>query len=135
MPEAFAILTRGDSIDLMLTDLIMPGDKTGVDLAREAVAWDETERALAPDNLLRARRLSEAWAENAGVCHHDDQLRVTEAWLLPEDAVAVERVKEGPKGPGARTRKRHSERYSARNLGTKSSALLRPRPLAEYRSG
>ena len=41
-------------------------------LAREAVAWGETEPTLRPENLLKARRLSEAWAEHAHVCHHDD---------------------------------------------------------------
>ncbi len=37
-PEALVILKRGEPIDLMLTDVIMPGGKTGVDLAHEAVA-------------------------------------------------------------------------------------------------
>ena len=41
-------------------------------LAREAVAWGSTSEALKAENLLKARRLSEAWAENAHVCHHDD---------------------------------------------------------------
>ncbi len=41
-------------------------------LAREAVAWGPTKDALAADNLLRARRLSEAWADDPAVCHHDD---------------------------------------------------------------
>lgn len=40
-------------------------------LAREQVAWGETSQALAPENLLRARRLSEAWAEDAHPCHKD----------------------------------------------------------------
>ena len=35
---ALAILRTGERVDLMLTDLIMPGDKSGVDLAREAVS-------------------------------------------------------------------------------------------------
>jgi len=34
---ALAILEAGAPVDLMLTDLIMPGDKSGVDLAHEAV--------------------------------------------------------------------------------------------------
>jgi zinc/manganese transport system ATP-binding protein len=42
-------------------------------LAREAVAWGETVQALAPENLLKARRLSEAWAEDAHPCHKDDE--------------------------------------------------------------
>ena len=35
---ALAVLKAGEPFDLLLTDLIMPGDKSGVDLAREAVA-------------------------------------------------------------------------------------------------
>jgi nitrogen-specific signal transduction histidine kinase len=35
---ALAVLKTGEPFDLLLTDLIMPGDKSGVDLAREAVA-------------------------------------------------------------------------------------------------
>jgi len=35
---ALAVLRAGDPIDLLLTDLIMPGDKSGVELAREAVS-------------------------------------------------------------------------------------------------
>ena len=35
---ALVVLRAGEPFDLMLTDLIMPGDKSGVDLAREAVA-------------------------------------------------------------------------------------------------
>jgi CheY-like chemotaxis protein len=35
-PEALAILRRRGHIDLLLTDLIMPGGKTGVELARDA---------------------------------------------------------------------------------------------------
>ncbi|WP_293903964.1 ATP-binding protein [Phenylobacterium sp.] len=34
---ALAVLRSGAAVDLLLTDLIMPGDKSGVDLAREAV--------------------------------------------------------------------------------------------------
>ncbi len=37
-PEALEILKKRTRIDLLLTDLIMPGGKTGVELAREAVA-------------------------------------------------------------------------------------------------
>jgi zinc/manganese transport system ATP-binding protein len=40
-------------------------------LAREAVAWGATGDALAAKNLLEARRLSEAWADDAGVCRYD----------------------------------------------------------------
>jgi PAS domain S-box-containing protein len=37
-PEALLILQRRTRIDVLLTDLIMPGGKTGVELAQEAVA-------------------------------------------------------------------------------------------------
>ncbi|WP_293452538.1 ATP-binding protein [Phenylobacterium sp.] len=36
--DALAILRTGAEVDLLLTDLIMPGDRSGVDLAREAVS-------------------------------------------------------------------------------------------------
>ena len=37
-------------------------------LAREMVAWGPTDQALRPENLLKARRLSEAWADHAHAC-------------------------------------------------------------------
>lgn len=37
-------------------------------LAREVIAWDETERVLSADNLLKARAMSEAWDEDAAIC-------------------------------------------------------------------
>ncbi|MFS8037901.1 zinc ABC transporter ATP-binding protein AztA [Xanthobacter sp. AM11] len=37
-------------------------------LARTPVAWGPTPEALGPDNLLKARRLGEAWREDAGTC-------------------------------------------------------------------
>lgn len=37
-------------------------------LAREPVAWGATSRVLTPDNLSRARRVSEAWDDDAAVC-------------------------------------------------------------------
>ncbi|SEP47577.1 zinc/manganese transport system ATP-binding protein [Methylobacterium sp. ap11] len=37
-------------------------------LAREAVAWGATATVLTPENLRRARRLCEAWDEEAPVC-------------------------------------------------------------------
>ena len=37
-------------------------------LAREKVAWGQTEDALTPERLLQARRLSEAWNDHAPVC-------------------------------------------------------------------
>ena len=44
-------------------------------LAREPVAWGATARVLTPENLSRARRLSEAWDETAAICvgrRHDE---------------------------------------------------------------
>lgn len=38
-------------------------------LAREPVAWGRTRETLSPENLLRARRMSEAFDDHAGVCH------------------------------------------------------------------
>jgi zinc/manganese transport system ATP-binding protein len=37
-------------------------------LARECIAWGETANVLCPDNLLRARQMSEAWADEAEDC-------------------------------------------------------------------
>ncbi len=39
-------------------------------LARDKVAWGPTDEALKPEHLLEARRLSEAWSEDAPVCDH-----------------------------------------------------------------
>jgi zinc/manganese transport system ATP-binding protein len=37
-------------------------------LAREAIAWGGTEAVLTPANLLKARRMAEAWADHPGAC-------------------------------------------------------------------
>lgn len=37
-------------------------------LARSAVAWGPTGEALAPENLLKARRMGEAWYDGAAIC-------------------------------------------------------------------
>ena len=37
-------------------------------LARSAIAWGPTADALGPDNLLRARRMAEAWRNGAAPC-------------------------------------------------------------------
>jgi zinc/manganese transport system ATP-binding protein len=34
-------------------------------LAREPIAWGATEETLKPENLLKARRMTEAWDEHA----------------------------------------------------------------------
>ncbi|BDG72822.1 metal ABC transporter ATP-binding protein [Roseomonas fluvialis] len=38
-------------------------------IARDAIAWGETAQALSAANRLRARMMSEAWAEEAEHCH------------------------------------------------------------------
>lgn len=38
-------------------------------LARKVVAWGDTASALSPENLLKARAMSEAWDERAPFCH------------------------------------------------------------------
>ena len=40
-------------------------------LARQKVAWGETEKTLHPENLLRARRFHEAWEDDAPWCEPD----------------------------------------------------------------
>jgi zinc/manganese transport system ATP-binding protein len=90
LDEPFASLdarTQADLIDLVLRwpgegrtvvmvlhdlDLVRQMCPDTLLLAREAVAWGETVRALDPENLLKARRLSEAWAEDAHPCHKDE---------------------------------------------------------------
>ncbi|PTW58767.1 zinc/manganese transport system ATP-binding protein [Breoghania corrubedonensis] len=37
-------------------------------LAREAIAWGDTETALSPENLLRARAMAEKWDDDAAPC-------------------------------------------------------------------
>ncbi|MDQ0455119.1 metal ABC transporter ATP-binding protein [Rhizobium paknamense] len=37
-------------------------------LARELISWGETEEALSPQNLLKARAMAEAWDEQAEIC-------------------------------------------------------------------
>lgn len=39
-------------------------------LARSPVAWGATRETLAPQNLLKARHMGEAWQEDAGSCAH-----------------------------------------------------------------
>jgi zinc/manganese transport system ATP-binding protein len=42
--------------------------------AREPVAWGDTATALAPENLLQARRMTEAWDEHAAWHNEAGQL-------------------------------------------------------------
>jgi len=37
-------------------------------LAREAIAWGETQQVLVADNLAKARNLAEHWDAKAAVC-------------------------------------------------------------------
>jgi zinc/manganese transport system ATP-binding protein len=37
-------------------------------LAREAIAWGDTASTLVPDNILKARRMTEAWDDDAPWC-------------------------------------------------------------------
>jgi zinc/manganese transport system ATP-binding protein len=37
-------------------------------LAREAIAWGPTPEVLTADNMLHARRITEAWDDRAGIC-------------------------------------------------------------------
>jgi zinc/manganese transport system ATP-binding protein len=41
-------------------------------LARELVAWGDTDAVLSPDMLKRARQLCEAWDEDAAVCERGE---------------------------------------------------------------
>jgi zinc/manganese transport system ATP-binding protein len=41
-------------------------------LAREPVGWGDTAEVLTDEGLDRARRMSEAWDEQAGVCRRDE---------------------------------------------------------------
>lgn len=49
---------------------------TSLLLAREPIAWGPTAAVLTPENLERARHLSEAWDETAAVCRHDHDAHV-----------------------------------------------------------
>jgi zinc/manganese transport system ATP-binding protein len=40
-------------------------------MARECLAWGPTAKVLTPENLLKARAMSEAFDERAAVCHRD----------------------------------------------------------------
>jgi zinc/manganese transport system ATP-binding protein len=49
-------------------DLVRTGFPQTLLLAREPVAWGETAQVLTPDNLLKARRMCEAFDDAADVC-------------------------------------------------------------------
>ncbi len=52
-------------------DLVRAHFPNAVLLARESVAWGPTSEALRADNLLRARRMHEAWDDHAPWCAKD----------------------------------------------------------------
>src|SRR5690606_24728 len=52
-------------------DLVRENFPEALLLARRPVAWGDARRALAPQNLLCARRFQEAWNENATWCATD----------------------------------------------------------------
>jgi zinc/manganese transport system ATP-binding protein len=50
-------------------DLVRKNFPDSLLLAREPVAWGKTGEALSSENLLKARRMSEAFDDRAGICH------------------------------------------------------------------
>ena len=58
---------RGPLLDLCLAN----GVKGTLLLAREAVAWGETATVLTSENLLKARRMVEAFDSHAAPCQRD----------------------------------------------------------------
>ena len=53
-------------------DLVKANFPEALLLAREPVAWGATASVLTPENLLKARRMCEAFDDHAAECHHDD---------------------------------------------------------------
>ena len=49
-------------------DLVRKNFPDSLLLAREPVAWGKTSEALSPENLLKARRMSEAFDDRANIC-------------------------------------------------------------------
>ena len=49
-------------------DLVRENIPNTLLLAREAIAWGPTQEVLTPDNLLKSRRMSEAFEDNAPLC-------------------------------------------------------------------
>lgn len=50
-------------------DLVRKNFPESLLLAREQVAWGKTADTLSPENLLKARRMSEAFDDRAGICN------------------------------------------------------------------
>ena len=64
---------EGRSVIVVSHDLEMVRNRfpTALLMARERIAWGPTAEALSAENLLRARRMSEAWDDSAGRCDFD----------------------------------------------------------------
>ncbi len=52
-------------------DLVRRAFPQALLIAREPIAWGETAAALAPENMLKARRMIEAFDPHAHACHRD----------------------------------------------------------------
>lgn len=73
---------HGESRTVMVVvhdlDLVREHFPEALLLARSPIAWGQSRKTLAPENLLRARQFQEAWDENAPWCapdgtdHHHD---------------------------------------------------------------
>jgi zinc/manganese transport system ATP-binding protein len=64
---------------------------TALLLSREPVAFGPTAQVLTPELLARARRLSEAFDEDAPECHIEDQIEDLAALPPPADATRTHR--------------------------------------------
>ena len=67
--------TAGKTVIAVLhdMDLVRQAFPETLLLARELIAWGPTEQALSAANRLRARQISEAWSEDAEICHVHDE--------------------------------------------------------------
>lgn len=76
--DLFAILTRwqgeGRTVIAVLHDheAVRKHFPSTLLLARECIAWGPTGEALIPEHLLTARRMCEAFHDDAPVCHADE---------------------------------------------------------------
>lgn len=75
--DLFALVQRwhgeGRTVVAVLHDLelVRSGFPQTLLLAREPVAWGPTAEVLTPENMLKARRMCEAFDDAAGACAHD----------------------------------------------------------------
>jgi signal transduction histidine kinase len=88
--EALAILERGDRIDLLFTDIVMPGDMSGTDLAVKA-------RALRPDlKVLFTSGFTEASMRGGPTLSADDAI-LSKPYRRDELSAKIRDVLEGRK--------------------------------------